>query len=162
MALTTKQIYDLNNSMTANQKVLMGTLLNNLIIGAGGTTLQNLTQTVGYAAFTDGGGTSGTYTLTAGTVPAGATFLYSAVTAVTGFTGDTSAVLIIGDGTDTDRYNTSTINVFTTASGGVSAGDPSGVKYHTAAKTPVLTITSGSDWGLVTAGSVTVKMYYLV
>jgi hypothetical protein len=119
-----------------------------------------ITQTVAKAAFTDGGGASATFALTP-TIPAGATFLSSAVTAVTGFAGDTSAVLIIGDGTDTDRYNTGTVNVFTTAAAGVDAGVPSGVKYHATEKTVTLTITSGADWGSVSAGSVTVELYYL-
>lgn len=118
-------------------------------------------QTVARSAFTDGGSTSGTYTLTAGTIPVGATVLGSAVTAITGFTGDTSAVLIIGDGTDTDRYNTGTINVFTTAAGGIDAGLPSGLRYHPAAKSIVLTVTSAADFTNVSAGSVTVEVYYL-
>jgi hypothetical protein len=120
-----------------------------------------LTQTVGFADFTDGLGTSGTIDLTVGTIPAGATFLYSAVTAVTGFAGDTSAVLIIGDGTDHDRYNTGTINVFATAAAGVAAGAPSGVVYHDAAKTVKLTVTGAADFTSINAGSVTVELYYL-
>jgi len=123
--------------------------------------LVKLTETVAYDAFTDGGAAVGTYDLTVGTIPAGATFLYSAVTAVTGFAGDTSAVLTIGDGTDVDRYNTSTINVFATAANGVAAGAPSGTVYHAAEKTPKLTVTTASDFTSVSAGSVTVELYYL-
>lgn len=120
-----------------------------------------ITETVAYDDFTDGGAAVGTYDLTAGTIPAGATFLYAAVTAVTGFAGDTSAVMTIGDGTDVDRYNTSTINVFATAANGISAGDPSGTRYHTAAATVTLTVTTASDFTSVSAGSVTVELYYL-
>lgn len=120
-----------------------------------------LEETVAYSAFTDGGGAAGTFALTVGQIPAGATFLFAAVTALVGFTGNTSAVLIIGDGTDTDRYMTGTPSVFTTAATGIDVGDPSGVRYHTAAKTVTLTITANSDWGLVTAGSLTVVLYYL-
>lgn len=123
--------------------------------------LVKLEETVSYDDFTDGGSTSGTYDITVGTIPAGATFLYAAVTAVTGFAGDTSAVLTIGDGTDVDRYNTSTINVFATAANGVSAGDPSGTRYHTAAATVTLTVTSGADFTSVSAGSLTVELFYL-
>jgi hypothetical protein len=137
----------------------------NVTAAAGVTTfgpLVKLEQTVAFGAFTDGVGTaSGTFDLTVGTIPAGATFLYSAVTAVTGFTGDTSAVLIIGDGTDHDRYNTSTINVFATAANGVAAGAPSGVVYHDAAKTVKLTVTGAADFTSINAGSVTVELYYL-
>lgn len=120
-----------------------------------------LTETVAYSAFTDGGAAVGTYDLTVGTIPAGALYLGTAVTAVTGFAGDTSAAMTIGDGTDVDRYNTSTINVFSTAAAGVAAGAPSGVLYHTATKTPKLTVTTNADFTSVSAGSVTVEMYYL-
>ena len=125
-----------------------------------GVQIKKITATVGYAAFTDGTSTVGTYDLTE-VIPAGALYLGTAVTAVTGFAGDTSAVLTIGDGSDVDRYNTSTINVFSTAANGVAAGIPSGVLYHTAQKTPKLTITSAADWTSVNAGSVTVELYYL-
>ena len=117
-------------------------------------------ETVAFGAFTDGGGASGTYALQT-TIPAGARFLNSLVSGITGFAGDTSAVLIIGDGTDTDRYNTGTPSVFVTAAAGVDLGAPSGTAWHAAAKTPTLTITSGSDWGLVTAGALTVTLFYL-
>lgn len=120
-----------------------------------------LAETVAYSAFTDGGAAVGTYNLTVGQIPIGATFLYSAVTSVTGFAGDTSAALTIGDGTDVDRYNTSTINVFANAANGVAAGDPSGVRYHDTAKTVTLTVTTAADFTSVNAGSVTVELYYL-
>lgn len=123
--------------------------------------LVKLTETVAFGAFTDGAGTSGTYALTVGTIPVGATVLSAAVTAIVGFTGDTSAVLIIGDGSDTDRYNTGTPSVFTTAAGGITVGAPSGVTYHAAAKTVTLTVTGNADFTSITAGSLTVELYYL-
>ena len=160
MTLTTLQKTQLNNSNAAMQRAQVGTLLGNLESGAAGI-LRKITQTVAYSAFTDGGGASGTFTLTEGSIPAGATVLFSAVTAITGFTGDTSAVITIGDGTDADRYNTGTPSVFTTAANGISVGAPSGVQYHAAAKNVVLTVTSATDFGAVSAGSVTVSIYYL-
>jgi hypothetical protein len=120
-----------------------------------------LVETVAYDAFTDNEDATGTYAMTVGTIPAGATFLYAAITAVTGFAGDTSATITIGDGTDVDRYHTGTPNVFATAANGVSVGAPSGVLYHDAAKTPTLIVTSDSDFSSVSAGSVTVELYYL-
>jgi len=123
--------------------------------------LVKLTETVAFGDFTDGGATVGTFDLTVGTIPAGAYFLGASVTAVTGFAGDTSAALTIGDGTDVDRYNTSTVDVFTTAANGVAAGAPSGVRYHDAAKTVKLTITTAADFTSVSAGSVTVELFYL-
>lgn len=126
-----------------------------------GAGLNKFSETVAYTAFTDGGATAGTYDITAGTIPIGATFLYAAVPALTGFAGDTSAVLTIGDGTDADRYNTGTPDVFTTAANGIAVGAPSGILYHDAAATITLTVTSAVDFTSVSAGSVTVEFFYL-
>lgn len=125
-----------------------------------GIEINKITATVGYAAFTDGGAAVGTYSLT-DVIPLGALYLGTAVTAVTGFAGDTSAAMTIGDGTDVDRYNTSTINVFATAADGIASGVPSGSLYHAAQVTPKITITTAADWTSVSAGSVTIEMYYI-
>ena len=125
-----------------------------------GVQIKKISATVGYAAFTDGGAAVGTYSLTE-VIPVGALYLGTAVTAVTGFAGDTSAVMTIGDGTDVDRYNTSTVNVFATAANGIASGIPSGTLYHAAQVTPKITITSAADWTSVNAGSVSIEMYYL-
>lgn len=127
---------------------------------ASGTAVKKLTETVLFSQFTDGGAAVGTFA-TSMSIPVGAVYLATAVTAVTGFAGDVSAAMTIGDGTDTDRYNTSTIDVFSTAAAGVAAGSPSGVLYHSTAKTVTLTITTNADFTSVSAGSVTVECYYL-
>lgn len=121
--------------------------------------LVSYSETVAFDDFTDGGSTAGTYDLGV-SIPAGAVFARSLVTAVTGFIGDTSAVLVIGDGTDVDRYNTGTPSVFTTASAGIDAGAPSGTLFHSTAKTPKLTVTSGSDFTAVSAGQLTVTLFW--
>jgi hypothetical protein len=119
-----------------------------------------IAQRVSFSDFTDGGGTSGTKDLNA-TIPAGCYFEKSLVTNLTGFTGDTSATLIIGvTGGDTDRYSTGTPSVFTTAAQGIDIGVPSGTRWHTAAATPTLLVTSGSDFAAVTAGALTVYLFY--
>lgn len=102
-------------------------------------------QTVAVAQFTDGGSTSGTLALDC-SIPAGAVFVQSMIKGVVGFAGDTTATIIIGDGTDTDRYNTGTPSVFATASDGVDLGVPSGTKFHSTAKTPTVTITGTADF----------------
>lgn len=114
-----------------------------------------IVQTVTFAQFTDGGAAVGTLNLTYG-IPVGATVKRTFLQALTGFTGDTSCTLIVGDGSDTDRYMTGTPSIFTTAAGETDLGAISGTAYHTAAKTVTLTATSGSDWGAVTAGSLTI------
>lgn len=119
-----------------------------------------ISQRVTFSEFTDGGGASGTKDLNA-TIPAGAWFERSLVSRITGFTGDTSATIIIGvTGGDTDRYMTGTPSVFTTAAQGVDLGAPSGTVWHTAAAVPTILIASGSDWGLVVAGALTAKLFY--
>lgn len=116
-------------------------------------------ETFAYGDMTDGGGAAATFDLSH-SIPAGADFLKTTIHALTGFTGDTSAVITVGDGTDVDRYNTGTPNVFTTAAAGVAMGAPSGTTFHAAAKTPKVTITSNADWGSVSAGQVTVTLFY--
>lgn len=108
----------------------------------------------------DGGGAAGTHVLST-TIPAGARFAFALISGITGFTGDTSAVIVLGDGTDVDRYMTGTPNVFVTAAPGVDMGVPSGTAFHAAAiATITATITSGSDFGLVTAGEATITLFY--
>lgn len=117
-------------------------------------------QSVAYTDFTDGGSTVGTLNLTA-SIPAGAVFVQSLITAIVGFTGDTSATITIGDGSDVDRYNTGTPSVFTTAAAGVDLGVPSGTKWHTAAATPKLTVTSNADFTSVAAGSALITLVWI-
>lgn len=123
-----------------------------------------ISQYLVYADFTDGGGAAGTKSLN-GTIPVGAYLDKAQVHNVTGFTGDTTAVIIISGGvdvtTDTDGYMTGTPSVFTTATA-VTVGVPSGVRTVTTAGIPLVTITKGSDWGTGTAGALTVTLYYKV
>jgi len=123
-----------------------------------------ISQRLVYADFTDGGGAAGTKSLN-GTIPVGAYLDKAQVHNVTGFTGDTTAVIIISGGvdvtTDTDGYMTGTPSVFTTAAA-VTVGVPSGVRTVTTAGIPLVTITKGSDWGAGTAGALTVTLFYKV
>jgi len=119
-----------------------------------------LTKTILYSEMADGGSTAGTFTF-AESIPAGAVFLRAVCIVGAGFAGDSSATMTIGDGTDVDRYSTGTPSVFATAAAGVDLGIPSGIANHSAAKAPVVTITAGSDFGDVSAGSVTVELYYI-
>jgi hypothetical protein len=122
----------------------------------------SITQTILKSAFTDGGAAVGTKTMTS-QIPAGAIFLYAKVVVNAAFSGDTSAVLTIGDGSDVDRYNTGTPNVFATAANGIEMGAPSGTRYHPTAQTVTLTVTSGADFtAVIGTGSITVTLYYLI
>ena len=120
-----------------------------------------ITQTILKSAFTDGGALSGTRTMTT-QLPIGAIFIYSKVKVNVAFTGDTTAVLVIGDGSDVDRYNTATPSIFALAVNGIEMGKPSGNQYHAVATTVTFTVTSTADFTNVnTAGSLTVSLYYL-
>lgn len=115
-----------------------------------------VTQRVAYTDFTDGGGASGTLTLNQ-QIPAGA-FVVRSVVYVETAVGGTTPTLTIGDGTDADRYNTSTIAVATT--GYKDGGAISGTAVTTAASNVVLTMAEATDFGLIDAGVLTVKVFY--
>lgn len=119
-----------------------------------------LQQRVSFADFTDGGSAVGTLALTE-KIPVGAWVQQALLLNVTGFTGNTSAVMTIGDGTDVDRYNTGTPSVFTTANA-IDMGVPSGTKIHTAEATVTLTVTGNSDFTAISAGAATVRICYLL
>lgn len=114
---------------------------------------------VGFGDFVDGGSTVGTYT-SPDQIPAGAVVGHPiSVQVITPFTGDVSAALTVGDGTDVDRYNTSTIDAFA-AAGHRDAGLVSGAKGHSAAVNVVLTITTNADFTSVAAGKLRVVVPY--
>lgn len=113
------------------------------------------------ADMTDGGSTAGTYTATGLVIPVGAYVMGINITGVAAFSGDTSAAVNVGDGTDVDRYNKSTaISVFA-ATGAADVGAPSGTRSHATAVTPVVTVTSGADFTNVAAtGAMAVAILY--
>lgn len=118
-------------------------------------------ETVNRDQFTDGGSTVGTYQMQ-GAIPVGAYTLGTRVITKRAFTGDTTAAATIGDGSDVDRYNTSTLDLAAAASAaGVDAGVPSGAKMHTAAVRPTITITSTADFTNVADGQVFVEIAFL-
>ena len=124
--------------------------------------LNKIVQVCPVADFTDNANATGQLDLTE-TIPIGATVLRAAVTAVVGFAGDTTAVMTIGDGTDVDRYNAATIDVFSTVANGIDAGVPSGVLYHDAVETVRLIITGTADFTSIVTdanGTCTVEITY--
>lgn len=110
-----------------------------------------------FSDFTDGGAAAGTYTCKF-TLPAGFYIERAVVTNVTGFTGDTSAVITAGDGSDVDRMNAGTPSVFTTISG-LYLGVPSGTAVVATAFKPVLTVTGGADFTSINAGQLDIQVY---
>lgn len=141
-------------------------------VGAGKVTnaMQKVPKVVVYqevcpvASFDDSGASAVGFLDLDTTIPAGAVFLSSAIHAIVGFAGDTSAVITLGDGSDVDRYNTGTPSVFTTAAAGVAVGAASGTVFHAAVKTPRVYVTGATDFSDIVTdgnGSVTVTLVYI-
>ena len=118
-----------------------------------------LVDRVLYTDFTDGTAAVGTYTMSQA-LPAGAVVEHVLLQAVTGFTGNVSAVLTVGDGSTVDRYNTGTPSIFTTAAA-IDMGAVSGTAFSATAITPKLTATVNSDWTAVAAGALPIKIFYM-
>jgi magnesium-transporting ATPase (P-type) len=81
---------------------------------------------------------------------------------VTGFAGDVSATIQVGDGTTVNRYNTGTPSVFATATA-IDTGAVSGTAIHIIANTVRLTVTTSTDFTLAVTngtGQLTVRVYY--
>jgi hypothetical protein len=131
-----------------------------------GMSIRKVSQDVLYSEFTDGGGADGTLALRI-TIPAGSFVIGSKVNVKTGFTGDTTAVMNIGDGSDDDKFSFTTHNIFTAADNLLeqadagSAGTDAGFALVTSDATVTLTASGGSDWGAVSAGRLIVDIFYL-
>ena len=110
-----------------------------------------------YSDFTDGGAAVGT--LTCGfELPVGFLIEKTILKNVTGFTGNTSATITIGDGSDADRLNTGTPSVFTTVAT-IDGGAVSGTALVATAFKPVLTVTGDSNFTAITAGQLDIRVY---
>lgn len=112
---------------------------------------------IAYTNFTDGGAAVGTYQVRF-TLPVGFMVMFSAINNLTGFAGDVSATITVGDGSDVDRYNTGTPSVFATL-GGLYLGVASGTAVLATANRPTLTVTVNADWGNVSAGQLDIRIY---
>ena len=110
-----------------------------------------------FSQFTDGGSTAGTYQVQF-ELPVGFFVDRTQLVNVTGFAGDTSAAITVGDGSDVDRYNTGTPSVFTTISR-LDLGISSGTKFIATANRPTITVTSGADFTSVSAGGFDIRVY---
>lgn len=121
--------------------------------------LRSISFDLDYTDFATAGGASGTATL-ATLIPAGAHYVQTIINKATGFAGNVSAGLFIGDGSDNDRYSQGTINVFADAPTGLNAGTPSGNRYHSNPGTPTFIVTTSNNFGSVTAGNIQGRMIF--
>lgn len=137
-----------------------------LVNGPGGIGINSVRQRVKIGDFTDGGSAAGTFALTP-KIPAGSVGLFTKVDVLTGFTGDTTAVMDVGDGTDADKFSYTTFNVLAAATGLMeqhdagSGGTETGLSLITSEATVTLTVTGGSDFGDIAAGELEVAVYYM-
>jgi hypothetical protein len=118
-----------------------------------------LSETVAKSGFTDGGSTSG-YVDLATQIPAGSLILGCEYNVVGAASGDTSAVIQVGKSGSTAIFTADTAqSVF--AAGLKGSAAPVATQYVGAAVTPRVTITSGSDFGLISADmSIDVRIWY--
>lgn len=116
-------------------------------------------EEVTLADFTDNTDATG-YADLSTDIPAGCEACGWEIVVATGFTGDTTAVCIIGVDGDTDRFSAvTTVSVLAAGTVGCSAkGDAN--QYCATATTPRVTVTGGADFGSISAGSMTVRVYY--
>lgn len=142
----------------------MGVISGGQVIGGASRRLAVLRATLVIGTdFVDLGSGLGTRQLTSAqgytNIPVGARVVYARCNVDVACTGDTSAVITIGDGSDVDRYMTGTPSVFTT--GDKAMGVPSGIPYHTLAIAPTVYIQSAANFASVNAlGQVTIEIWY--
>lgn len=119
-----------------------------------------ITQNVVVSGFTDGGSDFGYIDLTS-QLPARAIVKAWEIIVTTGFTGNTSAVVMVGITGDTDRFSADTTKscyaAGTIASAPLAADVLDG--FGTA-RTIRVTVTGGSDFTNITAGAMTVNVFF--
>ena len=119
-----------------------------------------VSQTLGYASFTDNGDAGGYIDFSSGTIPAGAIVVGWKAVVATGFTGDTTAVAEVGVSGDTDAYSADTSQSVLDAAT-VGSASLASSSFVASAATPRVTVTGGADFGNISAGSMTVTVYYI-
>lgn len=118
-----------------------------------------VSQLLDIGDFTDNGDATGYIDLASGTIPAGSVVVGWKAVVATGFTGDTTAVIEVGDSIDPDAYSADlTQSVIAAATVGSAAKESSA--FVAAESTPRVTVTGASDFGSISTGQVTVTLYY--
>jgi len=118
-----------------------------------------ISEAIVYSGFTDNGDATGYIDLSTD-IPASSVVIGWKVVTSTGFTGDTTAVVSVGD-TDVDRFSSVTTGSVL-AAGTVGSQPKDGVNaFCAAATTPRVTVTGGADFGSISAGAATVYIYYM-
>jgi hypothetical protein len=112
--------------------------------------------------FTDNLDATGYIDMGAGVLPAGAIPLGWKAVVTTGFIGDTSAVISVGVAGDLARFTAdATQSVFGAATVGSGVPQDKSCDGIAAAQNPRITITSAADFTNVSAGEMTVYLYFI-
>jgi len=127
---------------------------------AGGRIDRLTSQSLAYGDFTDNADATGYIDFTTGNLPEGAIVLGWKADVTEGFTGDTSATLKVGKNGGLDAYTADT----TKSCFAVDIVRSAAIAAQTAVDddtTPRVTVTGASDFGNISAGAMTVTIYYL-
>lgn len=128
-------------------------------LGVGVLRLEGQSQTIDHSQFTDGTSTSGYLDLRA--LPASALVLGWKAVVTEAFTGNSSAAISVGVSGDTDKYSAVTdLSVYAIGTVSASVANDANVGVQ-AAQTPRVTVTGGSDFTNITAGKMTLTIYYI-
>lgn len=121
-----------------------------------------LSETVAFGDFTDNTDTTG-YIDLSNSLPEGALVLGWQASVVTGFTGDTSAVVQVGESGNVDRFSAVTANSCLTADvvGSPAAAVAANHGYLAAAVTPRVTVTGAADFTSISAGEMDMRLIYI-
>jgi hypothetical protein len=117
-------------------------------------------QSLAYGDFTDNEDATGYIDVTT-QLPAGALPLGFKAVVTTGFTGDTTATIQVGVATDLDRFSLNTDQSVLAAASVGSLAATDGADGMNAAQTIRVTVTGGADFTSISAGVMTVEVYYI-
>lgn len=134
--------------------------LDDFVLFADDVHLKSITsQELAIGDFTDNTNTTGYIDITTKLPALAVPVAWKAVVSA-GFTGDTTAVMQVGVSGDLDKFSGVTTNSCL-AAGTVGAMALNNVALSSAEQTVRVTVTGASDFGLITAGSMVVTLYYL-
>lgn len=129
------------------------------VTGNGGLGLAVISQAVAFGDFTDNEDATAYIDLTT-KLPAGAIVLGWECVVATGFTGSATCTVQVGVAGALDKFSVVTdLSIF--AAGTVGATVKAGNVYCAAETTVRVTATEDSDWGDITAGAMTVNVWYI-
>jgi len=117
-------------------------------------------QILAIADFTDNGDATGYIDIDTD-LPANAIVIGWKAVILTGFTGDTTAIMQVGIAGDLNKYSGITSVSCLTATTVGALGNTDNALAITS-QTPRVTVTGGSDFGLISAGSMIVSLYYFL